>query len=175
MFSLHSVSIILLTVILPTSFLSAQQKEKRNKSSQFIAPNKTLMSVPPQENEKGAHSHSQAEASGTLIKLEDAINTANIGTISSFLSSKVYVSLFTGENGYFSSNQTYFILKKFFEEYRVLSFAYNSMSATSTNPYGVGQYQFLQRGIRNSAQLYISLQQNENGWRLNHITVSLRP
>lgn len=108
-------------------------------------------------------------------KIESAFDKFDIGTLSSYFSSKVYLNFFTGENGYFSSNQTYYILKKFFGEYKVISFSYSSTSLSTTNPYAIGHYQYVQRGLKGTAQIFISLHNTDQGFRINQITVSLKP
>lgn len=147
---------------------SAQQREKNARSK-----NPLILPFAPTVQEKVRNPDSE-EAFIILKKTETAFHTSNLSTLQPMFAGRVYVSFFTGENGYFSSNQTYFILKKFFEDYHVISFSFQTINSESVNPYGVGQYFYLYRGIKNSVQLYLSLHRSDGGWKINQITLSQR-
>lgn len=145
---------------------SAQQRERSARSK-----NSLILPISPSVQEKARNPDSE-EAFTILKKTETAFQSSNLSTLQTMFAGRVYVSFFTGENGYFSSNQTYFILKKFFENYHVISFTFQTINSESVNPYGVGQYLYLYRGLKNSVQLYLSLHRSDGGWKINQITLS---
>lgn len=116
----------------------------------------------------------ESEIKESFKKIEESLSSGDANALSSYLSIKLYLNFFSGENGYFSLNQTYFILKKFFSEYKVLTFSFSSLSISANNPYGIGQYQYMQHGSKANIQVYISLNHTEHGWRINQITLSQR-
>jgi hypothetical protein len=106
--------------------------------------------------------------------VEKSIAENNLQALSPLFASKVYLSLLTGKEGYFSAEQTFFILKNFFLTYTPIAFAYSNSSPASDNPYGVGTLQYMNRGQRGKAQLFVSLTRTRNDWRISQITITNR-
>lgn len=55
-------------------------------------------------------------------EIESGILNSDVKKFSQYFSPQPYISLINGVNGYYSSNQAFYILEKFFNEYRVVSF-----------------------------------------------------
>lgn len=108
-------------------------------------------------------------------KIESACAGGDPNQFSPLLAQKIYLNLFTGENGHFSSNQAYFILRKFFAEHRVLSCTLPTRSIHTSVPYATGRIQYLSRGVRNTALIYAALSRTDERWLLTQLTISTRP
>ncbi len=103
----------------------------------------------------------------------DIENGFNNGTVSSFyshFSSQNYLSFFNGINGYFSANQSFYVLENFFRIYRPISFNFNNIN-TGRNPYGTGILFYEVKGKRSSAYIFISLNQTGKSWQISQITI----
>ena len=109
-----------------------------------------------------------------LDDMEQAISAGNVNTIRAFLAKKVFLNLFTGENGLYSSDQSYFILKNFFSNQPVKSFVITRRADSADSPYAVGILRFRKSGMKSTAQVFISLTETNGEWAVNQITIALR-
>jgi len=105
-------------------------------------------------------------------EIELGISSGNVSAISRFFSSQTYFSLSNGINGYYSSNQAYYVLEDFFKIYKVMLFRFQNVQADDNNPYATGLYNFEFRGKRSTAQVYISLKKAGNNWKITQITIN---
>jgi hypothetical protein len=113
-------------------------------------------------------------ADKTLASIENAIHTGDVRILSGYFSSRMYMNLPTGEKGYYSSEQAFYILKNFFQAYTPVSFAFSSSSPRSDNPYGVGTLSFVKVGQRGKLQVFVSLREVNKQWKINQITIAQR-
>jgi len=109
-----------------------------------------------------------------LNKIEVAIQKGDFASLSTFFSSKIYVNLFTGDKGYFSAEQSFFIVKNFFTSFTPMTFSFSSNNTETTNPYGVGTLYFIMRGQKNSAQVFIALSELNSEWKISQFTIVKR-
>ncbi len=117
---------------------------------------------------------SEREARDLLLGAKDALSSGNIRFLKTRLGHKVYLNLFTGINGYYSSEQAYLILESFFSTYTPISFSYSSRNFSIRNPYGFGPFTYERRGRRGSAEMFVSLALVNERWVINQITVASR-
>lgn len=116
-----------------------------------------------------------ARARTAIRSIEDAITQRDLQQLARSFSSKVYLTLFTGENGWYSAEQSYFILRNFFATHTPLSLVLTPSGGAGGAPYGVGTLHYMTRGRRASAQIFVSLVRGENGeFKLNQITIASR-
>lgn len=114
----------------------------------------------------------QAADSVVFDEIETAINSGDVSVLSRYLSSQTYFSLTNGINGYYSSNQAYYVLEDFFKVYRITKFKLNNVRTGISNPYATGTYYFDYRGRRSSAQVYISLTRSGSNWNISQLTIN---
>jgi len=107
-----------------------------------------------------------------LRRIRKSFRDANPVFLKDDLGQRVYLSLFSGKAGYFSSGQTYQILKNFFSRYPAKSCTFTSGKSTSDSRYLSGRYQYLKRGRLRSAQVFVSIIKSRSGWKINQITVT---
>lgn len=109
-----------------------------------------------------------------LRDLETAFAAGDAQRIRKQLSPKTFLNFLTGENGYFSTEQSFFILKNFFALCGPVSFSLSSSNLDEENPYGIGSYQYFRRGRRETAQIFLSLTRAQDDWKLTQITIAKR-
>ena len=105
-------------------------------------------------------------------EIEMGISTGKASSISRFLSGQTYLSFSNGVNGYYSSNQAYYILEDYFKIYRVISFKLQSIKTEENVPYATGIFYFDHRGKRGAARVYISLNKSGNNWKISQLTIN---
>ena len=107
-----------------------------------------------------------------LDELESGIVNNQMQAISKYFSSQPYISLINGVNGYYSSNQAYYILKDFFNSYKVVSFRFEEKNTEGLLSYGKGEYYFEKKGKREVAHLYITLSKAGSKWYITQISIN---
>jgi hypothetical protein len=107
-----------------------------------------------------------------LDELESGIVNNQMQSISKYFSSQPYISLINGVNGYYSSNQAYYILKDFFNSYKVVSFRFEEKNTEGSLSYGKGEYYFEKKGKRKVAHLYITLSKAGSKWYITQISIN---
>ncbi|MDH7515765.1 MAG: DUF4783 domain-containing protein [Bacteroidota bacterium] len=105
---------------------------------------------------------------------EAAIAGGELQGITGFLHAKVFLTLATGENGYYSAEQTLFILRNFFRQHAPLGFSFGNTKIGAESAYGVGFLRYVKRGQQGTAQVFLSLTRTEQGWRIDQITIARR-
>ncbi len=134
-----------------------------------------VISVFPQQKNQIQKTDSVTQSDFDLAifdEIETAIKNADVGTIARFLGPQTYFSLASGINGYYSSNQAFYVLEEFFKIYRVTKFKFDTIRAGSSNPYATGTYHYDNRGRRNTAQVYISLTKTGKNWNISQLTIN---
>ncbi len=104
--------------------------------------------------------------------IESYINEGNIAGISKYFGSQTYFSLSNGINGYYSSNQAFYVLEDFFKLYKVTSFRFNHIKTDKNSSYATGKYSYDNKGKRSNAQVYISLKKIGNNWNITQLTIN---
>jgi hypothetical protein len=89
--------------------------------------------------------------------VEEGISTGNVSHLAKYFAPKVAISLRGDESGTFSSNQTYYVLQNFFKARRFRHFAFSTIGESDANPYASGSVEFIHKGAREVAQLYVAL------------------
>lgn len=112
--------------------------------------------------------------SQTLIfnDIESGILTNDVKKISKYFSPQLYISLINGVNGYYSSNQAYYILEDFFTTYKVVSFKIGETKNEESVCYGKGDYYFEKKGKREVAHLYVTLSKSGSKWHITQISIN---
>lgn len=111
------------------------------------------------------------DAAKIFLRIEEGIGSASVDKFSSFFSSKNYLSLSNGTNGYFSANQSFYVIKDFLSVYQPINFKLNLVNSDSNTPFASGTLKYSSNGIRGIALVYISLTLSDNHWRISQITI----
>jgi len=104
--------------------------------------------------------------------IESGIASNDVKKFSQYFSSQPYISLVNGVNGYYSSNQAYYIMEDFFNSFKVVSFKMEETKSEGTISYGKGDYYFEKKGRRELAHLYITLSKSGNNWYITQISIN---
>lgn len=105
-------------------------------------------------------------------EIETAFSLGNVSTLSEYLGPQTYFSLSNGINGYYSTNQAFYVLEDFFKIYKIVAFKFNNIQSGGNNPYATGEYVFELKGKRETAKVYISLKPAGNSWKITQITIN---
>jgi hypothetical protein len=103
-------------------------------------------------------------------EIEKGFLNGNVAVFSTYLSSQNYLSLSNGISGYYSANQSFYVLQEFFKLHKPISFRYSAKSE-GKNPYATGFLTYELRGKRETAQVFIALEFAVNSWKISQITI----
>lgn len=105
-------------------------------------------------------------------EIETGILNNDVKSFSRYFTSQPYISLINGVNGYYSSNQTYYIMEDFFNSFKVVSFKFEEKKTEESVSYGKGAYYFEKKGKREVAHLYITLSKAGSRWYITQISIN---
>ncbi len=105
-------------------------------------------------------------------EIESGINSSDVAKISKYFAPQPYISLINGVNGYYSSNQAYYILEDFFDTYKVLSFKLDESKIDEVISYAKGEYYFEKKGKREIAHFYVTLSKSGSRWQITQISIN---
>lgn len=111
-------------------------------------------------------------ANTILNRIGMGISSGNVSEISGYLNTQTYLSLANGISGYYSSNQAFYVLEDFFNIYKVTAFNFQSVQTSGNMPYATGVYRYYFRGKKDSANVYISLKEIGDTWKITQITIN---
>ena len=136
----------------------------------------TLLDISlPQDNNFQQNLNSKNKVSTQTIifnDIESGINSSDVTKISKYFAPQPYISLINGVNGYYSSNQAYYILEDFFDTYKVLSFKLDESKIDESISYAKGEYYFEKKGKREIAHLYVTLSKSGSRWQITQISIN---
>ena len=104
--------------------------------------------------------------------IEKGIVSNDVKKFSQYFSPQPYISLVNGVNGYYSSNQAYYIMEDFFNSFKIVSFEMEETKTEGTVSYGKGDYYYEKKGRREVAHLYITLSKSGNKWYITQISIN---
>jgi len=104
--------------------------------------------------------------------IERAITQGDISQLTSYFNSRTYLNLENGVSGYYSNNQVYYVLKKYFRKHKVKVFKFSKIYTDANAPYAVGSYDFNTRNGRRSLRVYVSLKRVKYEWKILQITLN---
>ncbi len=105
-------------------------------------------------------------------KIESGVLKRNVSNYSKYFDSQIYLSLSNGVNGYYSSNQAYYVLDEYFKNYQSVSFNLSNIQEDESGMYSTGIYDYIYKGKRDQAQVYVSLKNTGKKWKITQITIN---
>ncbi|MBI3123651.1 MAG: DUF4783 domain-containing protein [Ignavibacteriales bacterium] len=112
------------------------------------------------------------EAVKLFVKIEDGIGSGSVDKFSNYFSQRNYLSFTNGAAGYYSANQSYYVIKDFLSVNQPISFKITNMVTETATPFAAGTLKYISKGIRTTATVFISLQLIDNQWRISQITIN---
>jgi len=113
-----------------------------------------------------------SEINFILNKAHNGIEKTNVSLFSDYLNSRVYISLSDGTKGYFSANQSYYIIQDFLNSINPIEVSFETASEDSENPVAFGEIQYFSSGKKNKLKLFISMEFFHDKWRITHISMT---
>lgn len=107
-----------------------------------------------------------------INEIEESIRNSDVMRLAKFINSKTYFSLMGNINGYYTTNQAFYILDDFFKVNRVQSFKFNLVSPDDNNPYATGTLSYESKGRRHKSQVYISLKRIGENWIISQLSIN---
>jgi hypothetical protein len=104
-----------------------------------------------------------------LEEIEMGISKTKLSAISPHLSSQIYLS---GVSGYYSANQSFYVLEKFINEYKVISFKFDSFNFNTITPFAKGTYYYEHKGNRSEAKVYLTMKLTGKSWKITQISIN---
>ncbi len=104
-------------------------------------------------------------------EIESGIKHADPAGFSKYLSENSYISLPNGVSGYFSSNQSFYILKDFFKTFIPVAFSFE-IPKGNKETVATGELVFESKGKRENATVYIALTYEGATWRITQFMVN---
>jgi len=107
-----------------------------------------------------------------ISEIEESIKNADVIKLARFINSKTYFSLMGNVNGYYTTNQAFYLLEDFFKVYKVQSFRFNQVNSYENNPYATGIFYYENKGRRSKAQVYVSLKRIGENWIISQLSIN---
>ena len=107
-----------------------------------------------------------------LEEIEIGFSKTKLSAISPHLSSQIYLSFINGVSGYYSANQAYYVLENFINEYKVISFKFDSFNFNTITPYAKGTYNYEHKGNRSEAKVYLTMKLTSKSWKITQISIN---
>jgi hypothetical protein len=112
------------------------------------------------------------DPSHIFARIEEGIAEGSVDKFSSYFSSKNYISLSNGTAGYYSSNQSYYVIKDFLSICVPSSFKLTNIVTETKSPFASGTIKYTSKGIRKTATVFITLQMVDNQLCISQITIN---
>lgn len=128
------------------------------------------------QNEKFIHNFKTSTNSDSnliiISEIEESIKNADVIKLAKFINSKTYFSLMGNINGYYTTNQAFYLLEDFFKIYKVQLFKFNQVNSFENNPYATGTLYYESKGRRSKAQVYVSLKRIGENWIISQLSIN---
>lgn len=105
-------------------------------------------------------------------EIESGVKEGKVERIAKYFGQQTYFSFSNGTNGYYSSNQAFYVLEDFFKLYRVTSFKLDHIKTDNNHSYATGKYNYDNKGQRSSAKVYISIKKIGTNWIITQFTIN---
>ena len=108
---------------------------------------------------------------GRIDQLQANIVSGLPRTLGGFLSTQVYIDIAGEKSGYYSSNQAASMLESFFAQRKLQSCSFSSFNFRAPAPYATGRLNYLYKGAKESAQIYVMWKQVDSAWVITQFNI----
>lgn len=102
--------------------------------------------------------------------IEKGLSNGNVAEFSAYFSNQTYLSISNGVSGYYSANQAFYVLQDFLSINTPISFKLSNL-VTGNLPYATGILNYESKNRRETAQVFISLENSGGNWKVSQITI----
>jgi hypothetical protein len=113
-----------------------------------------------------------AECKKVLVNIGDGINYSNVYEVIPYFGTEVYLNILDDEKGYYSPEQTKYILENFLTNNPVSSFKWRMSSRSKNYAFASGKYKCRKNGYINSYELSVSLKYSNETWLIDQIIIN---
>jgi len=106
-----------------------------------------------------------------IESVREGIGNANLARFAPSLGSQVLIDLRGSESGYYSAGQAYYLLEDHFRSRKVLSVKFDTVRENDPMPYATGTILYNLKGLRERAQIYVSLEKSEGKWVIAQVKI----
>ncbi len=119
-----------------------------------------------------AQGSSGKEALKVFLRIEEGMAGATVDKFSKYFGNRNYLSLSNGVSGYYSSNQSYYVIKDFLSIYQPISFKLTNTVTETATPFASGILKYNSKGVRGTSVVFISLHFIDGVWKISQITIN---
>ena len=113
-----------------------------------------------------------AQCKRIFVNIGNGINYSNVYEVIPYFGTEVYLNILDDEKGYYSPDQTKFILENFFTNNPVSSFKWRMSSRSDNYAFASGKYKYRKNGYINSFELSVSLKYSNDLWLIDQIIIN---
>jgi hypothetical protein len=103
--------------------------------------------------------------------VQQGLTSGSVRGFSEHMASQVYVNLRGGESGYYSANQAHYVLENYLKSRKLVNLTFSTIGESEARPYATGSAVSVQRGVREIAQVYVSLGRSGDKWFITQINI----
>ncbi len=107
-----------------------------------------------------------------FVTIGDGINYSNVYAVIPYFGSEVYLNILNDERGYYSPDQTKYIVENFFSNNPVHSFKWRMSSRSENYAFASGKYKYSKNGYINNYSLSVSLKYINEKWLIDQIIIN---
>lgn len=107
-----------------------------------------------------------------FLDIAEGINYSNVYIIIPYFGTEVYLNILNDDKGYYSPEQTKYILDNFFTNNRVNSFKWKISSRSENYAFANGKYKYNKDGSVNSYDFSVSLKYINDIWLIDQIIIN---
>lgn len=104
-------------------------------------------------------------------QIEKGLNNSIVSEFSQYFFNDTYISLVNGITGYYTANQSFYILQDFLSLYVPFKFTFSNISTDINSPFVTGSLKYDYKGVRSTARVFISLKAFGDNWHITQITI----
>jgi hypothetical protein len=113
-----------------------------------------------------------ASCKKVFVTIGDGLNYSNVYYIIPYFGSEVYLNILNDEGGYYSPDQTKYIVENFFTNNPVYSFKWRMSSRSENYAFASGKYKYSKNGYINNYNLSVSLKYINEKWLIDQIIIN---
>ncbi len=103
--------------------------------------------------------------------IEAAILAGNVKELTPYFGRQLNLNLRSVKGGYYSSNQSYYILQNFFSSRKIFAFKFTSRKPDDPIPYATGGGSSRMKGVNEILQVYVSLTEVDHRWVISEFNI----
>jgi hypothetical protein len=103
--------------------------------------------------------------------VEGGIAVGSVAQFSGHLGPQLYLQLPESEGAHYSANQAFSVLDLFLRRHKIVGVKFTTFGTSESGPYATGNVAYLVKGVRQNAQVYVSLARRGDRWVITHLSI----